>query len=356
MPKRKIKQSTINWKVPTIILASALLCIMFLLPTLVVIPFKGEGTVASSIETTNATTTEAQAKQVSALESPFHVQVLRTATNEVEKIPLEEYVVHVVASEMPADFELEALKAQALAARTYIVRFLMQKNAEELPGGADVTDTVQHQVFKNNDELRQVWGQDYQWKIDKITQAVSETQGEIITYNAEPITPAFFSTSNGYTENSEDYWQNELPYLRIVESPWDEELSPKFIDQVILTVGEVEQKLGVTLGSKAADFQISRTDSNRVKTATIAGTTFTGREVREKLQLPSNDFTITRKNDHFVFTTKGYGHGVGMSQYGAHGMALEGKTYQDILTYYYKGTTIETLEKAAPTLLVQSTN
>ncbi|KAB8126761.1 stage II sporulation protein D, partial [Gracilibacillus oryzae] len=195
---------------------------------------------------------------------------------------------------------------------------------------------------------------DYHWKMDKITEAVAATQGEIITYNKEPITPAFFSTSNGYTENSEDYWQNELPYLKIVESPWDEELSPKFLNQIILTANEVQQKLGVNLSANVQDFQITRTDSNRVETATIAGTAFSGREIREKLNLPSNDFTITRKNDHFVFTTKGYGHGVGMSQYGANGMALEGKNYQDIISYFYKGTAIETLEQAAPKLLVQS--
>ncbi|MFC4402879.1 stage II sporulation protein D [Gracilibacillus xinjiangensis] len=353
MSKRKMNTSNTNWRLLIVISAAALLMIMFLIPTIVVIPFQGSETTASSVETVTNQQAPAEAA-TKTLESPFHVNVLRTESNEVEEVPLEDYVVHVVASEMPADFELEALKAQALAARTYIVRYLMQANMEQLPGEADVTDTVQHQVFKNNDELRQIWGSDYHWKMDKITEAVVETQGEIITYNKEPITPAFFSTSNGYTENAEDYWQNELPYLKIVESPWDEELSPKFLDQIILTTSEVEQKLGVNLSANVQDFQITRTDSNRVDTATIAGETFTGREVREKLNLPSNDFTITRKNDHFVFTTKGYGHGVGMSQYGANGMALEGKTYQDIITYYYKGTAIETLEQAASKLLVQS--
>ncbi|SES10864.1 stage II sporulation protein D [Gracilibacillus ureilyticus] len=353
MSKKRIKSSNINWKLLVIISSAFLLMIMFLIPTILVIPFQGNETTANSVETAANPTAPAQTT-TQTLESPFHVNVLRTESNEVEQVPLEDYVVHVVASEMPADFELEALKAQALAARTYIVRYLMQETIKELPGEADVTDTVQHQVFKNNEELRQIWGSDYHWKMDKITEAVVATQGEIITYNKEPITPAFFSTSNGYTENAENYWTNELPYLKTVESPWDEELSPKFRDQIILTASEVEQKLKVNLSNNVQDFQITRTASNRVKTATIADKTFTGREVREMLNLPSNDFTITRKDDHFVFTTKGYGHGVGMSQYGANGMALEGKNYQDIITYYYKGTTIETLEQAAPTLLVQS--
>ena len=351
MPKFK-KNPSINWKLPTIIFTATLLFIMFLIPSIIVVPFKEDNKATqASIET--AVTKETK-KAVESLESPFQVNVFRTEENEVEEIPLEEYVINVVASEMPAEFELEALKAQALAARTYIVRFLKQVTDEGLPADADVTDTVQHQVYKNNDELRQIWGTDYHWKMEKITEAVAATQGEIITYEKEPITPAFFSTSNGYTEDSENYWQNALPYLRTVESPWDEELSPKFLDQTVLTVAQVEQKLGVNLSNQVQDFQITRTDSKRVDQATIGGKTFTGREIREKLALPSNDFTITKKNDHYVFTTKGYGHGVGMSQYGANGMAKEGKNYQDIITYYYQGTTIQPLEQAAPTLLAKS--
>ncbi|MGN8646391.1 stage II sporulation protein D [Gracilibacillus sp. HCP3S3_G5_1] len=350
MAKWQKNKSQINWKLPTILILTTLLTLMFVIPTLIVIPFKGEESTEASVESepSNNGTTEAPIT----LESPFDVEVLRTETNEVEEIPLEEYVTHVVASEMPADFELEALKAQALAARTYIVRFLIQEQPEDLPGGADVKDTIDHQVYKNKDELRQVWGSDYHWKMDKITQAVAETQGEIITYSDQPITPAFFSTSNGYTENSEDYWESELPYLRTVESPWDEEISPRFFDQQVFTKADLEENLEITL-TQLEDFQLTRTESKRVATAQIGDETLTGREIREKLNLPSNDFTVTKKNDHYVFTTKGYGHGVGMSQYGANGMAQEGKDYQDIIEHYYQGAQVSTLEQTTPTLLAK---
>ncbi|WP_058308688.1 stage II sporulation protein D [Gracilibacillus massiliensis] len=350
MSKWKQNQSQTNWKIPLMIGITFLLVLMFVIPTIIVIPFKGSESTQASIETEN--TTASSQEETTALQSPFDVHVLRTAENTVEDIPLEDYVVHVVASEMPADFELEALKAQALAARTYIVRFLLHDTNEDLPGGADVTDTIQHQVFKNTEELRQVWGSDYHWKIEKITEAVKVTQGEIITHGNQPITPAFFSTSNGYTENSEDYWESELPYLRTVESPWDEEISPKFLDQKVFTKADLENKLDISL-NQISEFQLTRTESERVASATIGDATFTGREIREKLNLPSNDFTITKKNDHYVFTTKGYGHGVGMSQYGANGMAKEGNSYKEIVEHYYQGTQINTLEQATPTLLVK---
>ncbi|WP_163580487.1 stage II sporulation protein D [Gracilibacillus saliphilus] len=351
MARWQNKQTSTNWKLPTIIIISTLLTFMFIIPTLIVIPFTGDDSTQASVETETASNS-AEEKDIS-LESPFDVHVLRTESNEVEQVPLEEYVTHVVASEMPADFEIEALKAQALAARTFIVRFLMQQNREELAGGADVKDTVEHQVYKNTDELRQVWGSDYHWKIDKITEAVAATQGQIITYSNEPITASFFSTSNGYTENSEDYWTNQLPYLRSVESPWDEEISPKFIDQKIFTVAELEDKLNINLSNSVEDFQLTRTESKRVDTATIGGETFSGRDIRDYLQLPSSDFTITRKDDHYVFTTKGNGHGVGMSQYGANGMAQEGKNYEEIIEHYYQGVQVSTLEQATPTLLAK---
>lgn len=351
MAKWQKHTPNLNWKNTTLLMIISLLFIMFLLPTLIVLPFKGDHAIETSTEQANRETTTDLEEII--LESPFDVNILRTASNQVEQIPLENYVVNVVASEMPAEFESEALKAQALAARTYIVRFLLHDSEEQLAGDADVTDTVQHQVYKDNVELREVWGNDYHWKIAKITEAVAATQGKIITYSDQPITPAFFSTSNGYTENSEDYWQNELPYLRTVASPWDEELSPRFIDQTIFTEKELEEKLEIQLNGGNSNIQLERTESKRVAKATMAGSTFTGREIREKLNLPSNDFTITQKDNHYVFTTKGYGHGVGMSQYGANGMAKEGKTHEEIISYYYQGAEISTLEQATPTLLAK---
>src|SRR5699024_11009457 len=157
---------------------------------------------------------------------------------------LETYVKGVVASEMPVDdFEIEALKAQALAARTFIVDHLLNKSDSD---DSDVSDAVRQQVYKNDKELRQPWGSEYETNIAKAEEAVKAKEAAILTYHDTPIFHAFFSKRNGETENSEEYWENELPYLRSVESPWDEE-SSKYLDQKTFTVQEVEQLLGIEL-------------------------------------------------------------------------------------------------------------
>lgn len=290
---------------------------------------------------------ETKQESVNIADDSLEVSVERLDSNEIEKIPLEKYVISVVASEMPADFKDEALKAQAVAARTYIINHLQKQDDPD----ATVTDSTEHQVYKNEAELQAQWGEDFSWKMDKITSAVLETKGEVITYNDEPITPTFFSMSNGYTEDAEAYWGNELPYLKSVESKW-EASHPNFKEQVIVSFQDISDKLAIDLevGEQPA-LTMSRTASNRVKELTINEQTFTGKEVREKLNLRSNDFAVKQQNDHFIFTTKGYGHGVGMSQYGANGMAKDGKTYTDILNHYYQEVEIDSLQDAAPTLV-----
>ncbi|PFA68205.1 stage II sporulation protein D [Bacillus sp. AFS015802] len=314
---------------PVVIIFSIFISIIFIVPTLLVLPF------SSDKETANLDEKLKNPPSVEELSNSVEVAVYRSSQDLIEKLPLEQYVVGVVAGEMPADFEKEALKAQALAARTYIVNQLLSDDAS-VPKGADVTDTVSHQVYKNQKELATLWGADYDWKIKKISEAVLATKGKVLTYDDKPITAAFFSTSNGYTENSEAYWKDDIPYLRSVESPWDS-ASPKFEDQKIIPIKEFEQKLGVTLPKDGSVGTItSRTEGKRVASVEINGKGFSGREIREKLELRSSDFTWYKKDDHIVIATKGFGHGVGMSQYGANGMAKEGKNYQDIVTHYYK--------------------
>ena len=280
-------------------------------------------------------------------EDTVEVSIKRTESDEVEKVPLEQYVISVVASEMPADFNEEALKAQAVAARTYIIQHLNQQDDPE----TIITDSTEHQVYKNETELQEQWGKDFEEKMNKIKSAVLATEGEVITYNDEPITPTFFSMSNGYTEDAEAYWGNELPYLKSVESQWEMEL-PNFQEQVIFSYNELSEKLNIPIqvGQKV-HLAMSRTNSNRVAELKIDDQTFSGKEIREKLGLRSSDFSIKQQNDHFVFTTKGYGHGVGMSQYGANGMAEDGKSYNDILNHYYQDVQIHPLQEAAPTLV-----
>ncbi|OAH58905.1 stage II sporulation protein D [Domibacillus aminovorans] len=264
------------------------------------------------------------------------VDVVRSDSQETESVLLEDYVVGVVAAEMPATFEKEALKAQAVAARTFMLTQTL--------AGLKVTDTVNDQVFKDEEELKETWGTQFEKNKQKIEEAAKETEGEVLVYNGEPITAAFFSSGNGKTENAEEYWQSPLPYLISVESPWDE-AAPNFEQDVVIPRAEVEDKLGVSLPKSGEVGTVTaRTAGGRVGEIQIGGKSFTGREMRETLELPSADFQMFVKGENVVMTTKGYGHGIGMSQYGANGMAKEGKKYTDIMTHYYPGTSIESID------------
>ncbi|MCR2806772.1 stage II sporulation protein D [Paenibacillus soyae] len=274
------------------------------------------------------------------------VRVYLTDRKKIETVPLETYVMGVLAAEMPIDFHLEALKAQAVAARTYIVRRL---SAGGSAGEADVLDTVQHQVYLSKDELAKRWkGEAKKDNLAKLKQAVEGTRGMIMTYEGEPIEAAFFSTSNGYTENSEDYWEQPLPYLRSVASPWDQEISPRYEAEVSFTLAKFYRAMGLSgkqAGSKPSMKVTKWTDGKRIAEVKINGKTFSGREVRESLGLASSHFSWKIGKDGIVFTTYGLGHGVGMSQWGANGMAREGKPAREILEHYYSGAKLEQASK-----------
>ncbi len=323
-----------KWKA-VVLVVSLLLIAVLMIPSLLVLPFTGQ--VSGKL---NERTKEQDLLVLLEEASAVEVSVYRSAKDEVEQIPLEKYVLGVVASEMPVEFEEEALKAQALSARTEIVRHLLSDTEIGLLKGADIGDSEQFQVFKNEAELKKQWGLNYQKNIEKISQAVYATRGQIITYENKPITAAYFSTSNGFTENSEAYWTTPYPYLKSVESPWDIE-SPKFQHQVAIPVEEFEEKLGVQLKDGQVGEIVARTPGNRVAKVKIGDKEWTGREIRDMFGLRSADFTWERAGDEIIITTKGYGHGIGMSQYGANGMAKEGKTYEEIIKYFYQGVEIQ---------------
>lgn len=274
--------------------------------------------------------------------NPLQIPVYLTKENKVEFVPIETYVRNVLAAEMPAEFELEALKAQAIASRTYIVKRWLDGDNSQVPiQGALVTDTVAHQAYISEEQIQRNWAENYASRLDKLNRAVNETAGIVMTYQNKPIQASFFSTSNGYTENSEEYWRDYIPYLRSVPSPWDKELSPKYTATVKMSLKDFTGRLGISsvpaiTGSGGMKIT-STTAGRRVKSMTAGGKTFSGREVREKLQLNSSEFTWKITGSSIEITTYGYGHGVGMSQWGANGMAKEGKTAEDILKYYYKG-------------------
>lgn len=280
------------------------------------------------------------------LDNQIPISVYRTIEKKVEVVPIEEYITGVISAEMPADFEIEALKAQAMAARTYMIRRLAEKNFSDVPEGAHVTDTEQHQVYMDSQQQKERWGRDYDWKIQKIRQAVIETQGQVLTFEGRPIDATFFSTSNGFTENSEEYWTQEIPYLRSVQVPWDKQ-SPKYEGVQTFTFKQLEEKLGMKLAAQAStgDKAIKiteKTTGKRIAKLQIGDQILTGRSFREKLNLPSSAFDVKVAQDGTIqITTFGYGHGVGMSQWGANGMAKEGKTAADIVKYFYQGIAIE---------------
>jgi stage II sporulation protein D len=284
-------------------------------------------------------------------QSSLVVSIYLSQQQKIARVPLEQYIAGVVAAEMPVNFELEALKAQAIAARTYIVRRIVSHDLSGMPlNGAEVTDTVAHQAYLTDQQLIKNWGKDkFQSNMDKINQAVNETRGLIITFANQPINATYFSTSNGYTENSEDYWGVYEPYLRSVSSPWDRKISPIYSSIVQIPVKLFLQKLGLA-NSKSTDNAIpvslstnstQLSQGHRISSINIAGKSFTGKEIRERLALASSSFTWLKNGNTMEIKTLGSGHGVGMSQWGANGMAQEGKTAQAILQYYYKGIEIQ---------------
>lgn len=264
------------------------------------------------------------------------IRVKDASTNTISKIPFEEYIKGVLAGEMPVSFDLEALKAQAVAARSYA---LVQANKNK-DQDYDVVNTVDNQVYLTDDDLKEKWKDDYVSKVNKIKKAVQETKGEYLTYNGEVVEALFFSTSTGKTENSEEVFSSAVPYLRSVSSTWDE-ASPVYEDTSSFELSDFYTKLGLEYNDTITYEVLETTSTGRVKTIKINGVTFNGRDVASKLGLRSNYFNIVQDGTKVTITTKGFGHGVGMSQYGALGMAKEGYTYDEILKHYYQGTEIK---------------
>jgi len=269
--------------------------------------------------------------------SNMNVRVKREKTGVIENVPFEDYVVGVLAGEMPTNFELEALKAQAVAARTYVMKKLKANYKKDY----DVVDTVENQVYISEKELKEKWNEDYQTKINKIKQAVIETKGEYLTYDGEIIEALFFSTSVGKTENSEEIFSTKLPYLRSVDSAWDEEVSPVFNDSFEFSLQEFYDRLNVSYNEQLKVEITKTTSTGRVKELLINNQKFTGSKIYSDLDLRSTHFSISQVGNNVVVKTKGYGHGVGLSQYGALAMAKKGYDYREILSYYYLGTELE---------------
>ncbi len=263
---------------------------------------------------------------------------------ETRSMDVEEYLCGVVAAEMPAEFEKEALKAQAVAARSYA--FYRKENpSPDHPDAAVCTDFAHCKAYKTGEEQSILWGDKKEEYQEKISDAVYDTAGEIITYNGAVAMAVFHSQSgSGRTENSKDVWGGEVPYLISVESH-GEEHAPNFYSTQIVSLKEFKEKLAsvkpnIEIKSTADISAPILSEGGSVKSINIGGEEFSGREIRSIFALRSSCFKIIADNETVTFEVTGYGHGVGMSQYGANTMAKEGYSYIDILEHYYTGTQI----------------
>ena len=259
------------------------------------------------------------------------VRVYRSDTGVIDVIPIEEYVLGVLAGEMPIEFELEALKAQAVAARSYVM-IQMERNSGR---NYDVVDTVLNQVYLDEEYLMAVWKNSYIDNINKIKTAVLSTKGEYVSYDNKVAETLFFSTSPGKTENSEDVFSNKVAYLRSVDSSWDI-ISPVYETKKELTLLSFYNSLNLRYSDTLNIEVLNTTETGRIKKIRINNSIYTGNEVCSLLGLRSTFFTIEKSDNSVIIYNKGYGHGVGMSQYGAEAMAENGYNYQDILKHYYQ--------------------
>ena len=279
---------------------------------------KKEETIKTTITTKKITT-------VIKKENTKNIKIRINKNNEVQELNLEDYIVGVVAGEMPASFDEEALKAQAVASRTYAL-YKMNESSNY-----NMETTTDDQVYITVDEMKTKWDSDFDKYYQKVKDAVKDTNNLIMKQDGKLFKAFYFAMSNGYTEDSQLVFGESN--LTSVSSPWDNESLNKFIVDTTFTKEELKNLLNISSIDKIEIH--SRDKTNRVSKINVNDKTYTGVEFRKLLTLRSTDFTIKEENDNYIITTKGYGHGVGMSQYGANGMAKDNYNYKEILEYYY---------------------
>ena len=264
-----------------------------------------------------------------------------------EQMTLERYLTGVVRGEMPASFEMEALRAQAAAERSYVYYQLAAGRKDAHPDADFCTDYTCCSAYLSETAAREKWGGDFAPWNTRVEQAVSDTDGQVVLYNGRPILAVFHSSSAGRTAAAGDVWSGDLPYLVSVDSPEGEETVPNYYSTVTFTAAEAKEKLLAAhpelklSGTPDRWFgAAAENGSGRVETVSVGGTDIEGTELRRIFGLRSACFTVAADSESVTFRVTGYGHGVGMSQYGANQLAREGKTWQEILEWYYTGATV----------------
>ncbi len=286
-------------------------------------------------------------------ENDWPVKVWDAARNRLMTVPLEQYVLGVVAAEMPASYHLEALKAQAAAARTRAVSqtaAFSGRGCQNHPEADICTDSTHCQAYLSESDRAEKWGGSAQAYEARVLRAVAETKGSILTYDGEPITVLYHAVSGGHTEDVQAVFSQPLPYLKGVESR-GEESNPKYQTVQTFSHQEAAQLLnkafpGANISPDTVALQVAiiqRTDTGRAAKVQAGDREVSAREFRAALSLNSTYFSITATESSLTFTQKGYGHGVGMSQAGANAMAAAGSAWQDILKHYYTGVQITAL-------------
>lgn len=319
------------------VLKKFIIWIIFIIITVALIPF-------AIVFRMPVQTKEEKSKSTSRVNVYFHND------DTVKEMMLDEYIVGVVCAEMPASFELEALKAQAVATRSYTISKINASSDDTVMQhkGADIcTDFAHCQAYTSKDEAYDSWGSNAKKYYEKIENAVFSTSDEIITYEGEVINAVFHASNGGRTENSKDVWGGDLPYLTSVES-FGEALAPKYKSNVTLKTEEFKK----ILSSQYPDIKFDKligestfTSGGSVSEIELGNKKIKGTDVRKLFGLYSANFSAKIKDDSIIFNVSGHGHGVGMSQYGANAMAADGKSYTEILSKYYTDTKISTYIK-----------
>ena len=257
--------------------------------------------------------------------------IIHRNNGSILKLELEEYLIGVVGCEMPASFNIEALKSQAIFAITYALKRIKE--------GKNLTDTVSTQSYKDNNELKIMWGNDFDKYYNKVKTAVINTKGIALIYNNDYIDAVYHSTSNGKTEDAINVWGYDIPYLKSVDSNTDTN-STSYKKSISFSYEYLSNTLNTAI-TRYSDFILERNLNGRVNNVKINDIEIKGISFRNLLGLRSTDFKIELTDENIIITTYGYGHGVGMSQYGANGLANKGYNYEQILKHYYKNVTLK---------------
>ena len=312
--------------------------IFFIIPVLCTVTYKKE----EKVQETVAETENTQIQEEYNYEKYKTIKLLHSETMQIEELNIDEYLYGVVSSEMPANFELEALKAQAVVARTYTIYQIIHNYDKHQD--ADICDNYSCcQAWISKEERLSKWNsEEAESNWNKIVQAVNETKGKIVTYNKQPINAFFHANSGGVTESSLNIWGGiDYPYLKSVETSGEEGYT-QYASEVILKQQELLEKIKTQYEDCKIDFEqqdciqiLEYTSSGRVKTIKIGNKEIAGTEARTLLGLKSTNFAVVIDGDNIIFSVTGYGHGVGMSQTGADSLAKQGLKYEEIIKHFY---------------------